>query len=219
MRQERSFDLLIVVGTLILPLLAAFPLKLIGWPVPTNASSVNAMNSTSILRMGSVVLLMMAIAVVIGLWWNRRLWLINAGLFYGIFTFFYTTYFNNTDGFFTGLLGSLGYWMAQQAVNRGTQPWYYYIFLQVPIYEYLPAIGTLLGFGLVWRQRRKRLQSQSTPVVDEDISSPEQDDLLAFDEAPLERKESAPTLAFLIFWTISGVIAYSYAGEKMPWLG
>jgi 4-amino-4-deoxy-L-arabinose transferase-like glycosyltransferase len=143
-RQEHSFDLLIVVSTLILPLLAAFPLKIIGWTVPTNASSVNAMTSSSVLHMGLVVVFMMAISVIIGLWWNRRLWLVNAGLFYGVFTFFYTTYFTNTDGFFTGMLGSLGYWMAQQEVQRGTQPWYYYIFLQVPIYEYLPALGTLL---------------------------------------------------------------------------
>ena len=165
LRQERSFDLLIVIGTLILPLLAAFPLRLIGWTVPTNASSVNAMTSTSILHMGLVVLIMMAIAVVVGLWWNRRMWLVNAGLFYGIFTFFYTTYFTNTDGFFTGLLGSLGYWMAQQAVQRGTQPWYYYIFLQIPVYEYLPAIGTLLGFGLVLRQLRKRPAVEAAPAT------------------------------------------------------
>ena len=218
LRQERSFDLLIVVGTLILPLLAAFPLRLIGWPVPTNASSVNIMNSGSILRMASVVILMGAIAVVIGLWWNRRLWLVNAGLFYGIFTFFYTTYFTSTDGFFTGLLGSLGYWMAQQAVQRGTQPWYYYIFLQVPIYEYLPAIGTLLGLGLVLFKRRKRPAIEIPPIVDAEDPTPGPEDFLNVDEHPLERKESAPTVALLIFWTLSAVFAYSYAGEKMPWL-
>lgn len=215
LRQEHSFDLLILVSSLILPLLAAFPLKLIGWPVPTNAASVNAMNSTSILHMGSVVLLMMAIAVVIGLWWNRRLWLINAGLFYGVFTFFYTTYFTNTDGFFTGLLGSLGYWMAQQEVQRGSQPWFYYIFLQIPVYEYLPALGTLLGLILLIRQRRKRPAIELVTAENQPASPV---DFLPVEEHPFEQIEHAPTVALFSFWTISGLLAYSYAGEKMPWL-
>jgi uncharacterized protein (TIGR03663 family) len=218
LRQERSFDLVIVIGSLILPLLAAFPLKIIGWTVPTNASSVNAMTSGSILRMGLVVLIMMAIAVAVGFWWNRRMWLVNAGLFYGIFTFFYTTYFTNTDGFFTGLLGSLGYWMAQQAVQRGTQPWYYYIFLQVPIYEYLPALGTLLGFGLVLWQRRKRPALETASDQNEAASPFNPDDSLPVSEQTSEQKVTPPTIALLIFWTLSGVAAYSYAGEKMPWL-
>lgn len=217
-RQERSFDLLIVIGSLILPLLSAFALNFIHVKVPTNASSVNAMNSSDILRMGLVVLIMAGIMIAIGLWWNRRFWLINAGLFYGIFTFFYTTYFTNTNGFFTGLLGSLGYWMAQQEVQRGSQPWFYYIFLQVPVYEYLPALGTLLGFILIFRQRRKRMAAEPTPAETEPASSLEPEDFLPVDELPQERKENAPTLALISFWTISGLIAYSYAGEKMPWL-
>jgi uncharacterized protein (TIGR03663 family) len=217
-RQEHSFDLLIVVGTLILPLLAAFPLKLIGWAVPTNASSVNLMTSTDILNMSLVVILLMIVSVVVGLWWNRRWWLVNAGLFYGIFTFFYTTYFTNTDGFFTGLLGSLGYWMAQQAVQRGTQPWYYFIFLQIPIYEYLPAIGTLLGLGLVLWQRRKHPAPEIAPVQSEDALTLGPDDAQQVIEQPLENKQTAPTVALIMFWTLSGVVAYSYAGEKMPWL-
>jgi predicted membrane-bound mannosyltransferase/DNA-binding beta-propeller fold protein YncE len=218
LRQERSFDLIIVLGTLVLPLLAAFPLKLVGWPVPTNASSVNAMNSESIFHMGFVVILMMIPAIVIGLWWNRRWWLVTAGLFYGIFTFLYTTYFTNTDGFFTGLLGSLGYWMAQQSVQRGTQPWYYYIFIQVPIYEYLPAIATLLGLILLFRQRRKHPAPQPAPIEEREASVSIPEDILSTDESQSERSESAPTVALLVFWVISSLVAYSYAGEKMPWL-
>lgn len=217
-RQERSFDLLIVVGTLILPLLAAFPLKIIGWPVPVNVASVNALDSQSILRMALVVFVMMVIGIVIGLWWNRRLWLINAGLFYGVFIFFYTTYFTNTDGFFTGLLGSLGYWMAQQAVQRGTQPWFYYVFLQVPVYEYLPAIGMLLGFGLLIFKRRNIHSTEQSPNSETSIDKQDESATPTDSEDSLYKAEIAPTTALFSFWTISGLLAYSYAGEKMPWL-
>jgi hypothetical protein len=39
---------------------------------------------------------------------------------------------------------SLGYWLAQQGVNRGTQPWYYY-FVITPIYEMLPFLFSLVA--------------------------------------------------------------------------
>ena len=32
---------------------------------------------------------------------------------------FFTTFFTNGQGFFTGIVGSLGYWLSQQSVNRG----------------------------------------------------------------------------------------------------
>ena len=46
-------------------------------------------------------------------------------------------------GVFTGSWQSLGYWLAQQDVARGTQPWYYH-FLLGGVYEFLPMI-----FGLI----------------------------------------------------------------------
>src|SRR4030066_2328862 len=63
--------------------------------------------------------------------------------------------FTNGAGFFTGLVGSLGYWLAQQAVNRGDQPLYYDALIQIPIYEFLPAIGSLLGILLALMGRKK----------------------------------------------------------------
>ena len=82
-----------------------------------------------------------------GVLWKPKLWAINAVIFYGFFTvFLHTSVFTNGQGFFTGMVGSLGYWLSQQSVNRGTQPWYYYSFLQIPMYEYLAALGTILGF-------------------------------------------------------------------------
>ncbi len=74
-RQERSFDLLILLGTLVLPLLAPLPIKLLGFD-PLDYSSLG------ILRTGITVLVLAAIAAAVGLWWNPRLWLGNAAMFY-----------------------------------------------------------------------------------------------------------------------------------------
>ena len=135
LRQERSFDLAMLLGTLILPTLTPFLINLTNTKVPVSASQVTALTTTDILIMAAVIVPVFIISAVLGLWWNRRQWLINAGIWYSIFTVLYTTLFTNGAGFVTGLVGSLGYWLAQQAVNRGSQPWYYYAGLQIPIYE------------------------------------------------------------------------------------
>ncbi|MGE5223675.1 MAG: hypothetical protein ACM3PY_14655, partial [Omnitrophica WOR_2 bacterium] len=229
-RLERSFDLLILVGTLILPLLTAFPLAALKLNVPTKAAEVNALSINNMILMGIGLGVMFLIAIVIGLWWNSREWLINFGLFYGIFVVFYTTLFTNGAGIFTGLLGSLAYWLAQQAVNRGSQPWYYYALIQVPVYEYLPAIGSLLALGLALagiRPAIERMAPQTAPAAQpdpalHDENSPEYP-LETASDAPLEIPietvpEKPPVLALLGFWAVTALFAYSYAGEKMPWL-
>ena len=53
------------------------------------------------------------------------LW-IGLAIIAGIYVAFYTSLFSNLPGLLTGLFGSVGYWMAQQDVARGGQPWYYY---------------------------------------------------------------------------------------------
>jgi uncharacterized protein (TIGR03663 family) len=40
-REERSFDLLMLLGTLILPQLSAFGINFLGWKIPVNATDVN----------------------------------------------------------------------------------------------------------------------------------------------------------------------------------
>ena len=89
---------------------------------------------------------MFIISAIIGLLWNKEKWWKTALIFWIPFTILYTTVFTNSDGFFTGTIGSLGYWIVQQGVSRGSQPWYYYLLVQIPIYEFLPA----LGFCLRW---------------------------------------------------------------------
>jgi uncharacterized protein (TIGR03663 family) len=84
------------------------------------------------------------LAIVIGLWWNRDRWLKLAGIFLGICVLLFTTFFTNPAGIGTGFIGSLGYWLSQQDVARGSQPWYYYLIV-FPLYEYLPLIGGILA--------------------------------------------------------------------------
>jgi 4-amino-4-deoxy-L-arabinose transferase-like glycosyltransferase len=129
LRAERSFGALLILTTLVLPMLSPFPVKLLGYnPIDYNNSQIRLLN-------GVFIAVFSLAAITIGLLWNRRLWLINAALFYGIFIVFYTSIFTNGFGFITGLVGSLGYWLEQQGVNRGSQPWYYYAVVQIPIYQ------------------------------------------------------------------------------------
>ncbi|MCL4559962.1 MAG: TIGR03663 family protein [Chloroflexi bacterium] len=232
-RSERSFDLLILLGTLVLPLLTAFPVNLVGWN-PQDYSN------TGILHTSLFLIPMTLIAIGIGVWWRPRLWLQNAAIFYGIFTFFFTTFFTNGPGFFTGMVGSLGYWLAQQGVDRGSQPLYYYALIQIPMYEYLPAIGTLVAIYLAFRGRfpisvpeqpaveAEPLAAEMVEVGDGVIGSnghaDGQDELVAEDaenpidlEPPSEPQE-VPFVALLLYWVFTALVAYSIAGEKMPWL-
>ena len=125
-RQERSFDLLMLLGTLILPQLSAFGINFFGWKVPVNANEVRALTTPDLLRMAIIVVPVLVISVILGIWWSKRQWLVNAAIWYVIYIVLYTSMFTNGAGFFTGLVGSLGYWLAQQDVNRGSQPLYYY---------------------------------------------------------------------------------------------
>jgi hypothetical protein len=165
-KEERSFDLLMLLGTLVLPQLSAFGIKLLGWKVPVNATEVNSLAMPDILHMALVVIPIFIISIALGLWWNSRQWLINAGIWYVIYIVLYTSMFTNGAGFFTGLVGSLGYWLAQQAVNRGDQPLYYYSLIQIPIYEFLPALGSILAIILAILGR-KTIPDASIDIKDD----------------------------------------------------
>lgn len=196
LRQERSFDLIVLVFTLVLPHLVAFPVSMAGFS-PTDYSTQGLTNIAMFLIPIAII------SIAVGLWWNWEVWLRNAALFYGIFILFYTTLFTNGGGFFTGLVGSLGYWIEQQAVQRGSQPWYYYILIQVPIYEYLPMIGAFLA-AVFYFIRRPLALSDSQEKKESLAETIEVNDGLA--------------IPFLLFWTFTSFVAFSYAGEKMPWL-
>ena len=145
-KSERSFDMLIVTGTLVLPMLSAFPIKFLQASlkvqIPTTAAEVQALTAHDVLVVGVMVAAAFLLSIVIGMisirdWWKYAL------TFWVPFTVFYTTVFTNTDGFFTGIVGSLGYWLVQQGVQRGSQPWYYYILILLPVYELPTSRGSI----------------------------------------------------------------------------
>ncbi|MCX6071436.1 MAG: hypothetical protein NTU91_11370, partial [Chloroflexi bacterium] len=192
-----ALDLLVITGTLTLPQLGALFAQILGWnPIDYTDPSV-------VSRDAVVVVALFAVSVLVGIAWDWRRWLIAAGSFWGIFVVLYTTVFTNGFGFMTGLVGSLGYWLEQQPVQRGGQPWFYYAFVQIPVYEYLPAIGVLAAIvvGIVAWVRSARQKPVEPPRVEAEVEP-----------------GGFPVLFFLGFWVFSALMAYSYAGEKMPWL-
>jgi DNA-binding beta-propeller fold protein YncE len=204
LRSDNTFGLLILLTTLILPMLAPFPVKLLGWD-PLDYTSIGMW------RTAAFMIPLGILAILIGIWWNYRIWLLNAALFYAIYVVFYTTLFTNGTGFFTGMVGSLGYWMAQQGVERGNQPWYYYAILQIPIYEYLPALGSFLALGLATFSKNVFPEEETNPAI-EDQSNPVEE------EQNGKPNPQRLAITLLGFWAITSLLAYTYAGEKMPWL-
>ncbi len=214
-RNERSFDLLMVCGTIVLPMLSPFVVKsLEHWLnviIPTTAPEVQAMSgdARSIFIIVGFLVLMFVISAIVGLLWNKEKWWQTALVFWVPFTVLYTTIFTNGAGFFTGTIGSLGYWLAQQDVARGSQPWYFYLLIQIPVYEFLAALGLILA--IILGLRRKSSPKIETEEEDEVIG-------LLTEEENTEEKNFPNTFSLLVWWSITSIIAFSYAGEKMPWL-
>jgi predicted membrane-bound mannosyltransferase/sugar lactone lactonase YvrE len=213
-RNERSFDLLIVSGTLVLPQLSPFLLKIfessLNVIIPTSAGEVQAMGADmrSILIIGGVLLLTFILSIVAGLLWNPEKWWKTALIFWVPFTILYTTIFTNSDGFFTGTIGSLGYWIVQQDVERGSQPWYYYLLVQIPMYEFLPALGFILALFIGFRRK----------IASAFEANSDQDEVITLLEQNSEERNFTNTFSLLAFWSFISIAAFSYAGERMPWL-
>ncbi len=92
------------------------------------------------------------VSVVVGVRWLGGVWLGCAAVFYLVWAAFYTTMFTNLAGLFSGSWQGMGYWIAQQDVARGNQPWYYY-FVGLSVYELLPWVFGLAGAVFFWRNR------------------------------------------------------------------
>jgi uncharacterized protein (TIGR03663 family) len=205
LRDYPESDLVLLYTTLLLPFMGAVPVSWLssGMGLDINWSSMQISPQLVYLAAGVMVVLV-GVSVAIGVAWDWRRWLISAGVFYVVFAVFYTTVFTNSRGFATGWLGSLGYWLEQQGVERGSQPWYFYFWV-VPIYEFLPLLGAIAA-GLFWALRRgglkllSRLLSGGSQFDDED------------------RRALFGFVPFAIWWTVLTWLVYSYAGEKMGWL-
>jgi uncharacterized protein (TIGR03663 family) len=171
-----SFDLVVVVGTLVVPMALA----------PLIVQALGAL-----------------LAAMVGLVWGWRRWLISAGIFYAITLLLFTTFLTNSFyGAASGYVGSLGYWLSQQEVQRGGQPWFYY-FIIMPLYEFMPlllgglgALSILLG----------------APVLEtEGETTGEQ-------ARPRPANVNTIFVIFLLYWAVAILGFLTWAGEKMPWL-
>ena len=213
-KDSAVFDLIVVIGTLTLPLAAPFAIKILGRD-PLDYGQ------QGIIFSGAIFLVVLAISVAIGLWWDRRRWPVCAGLYYAIFIPLFTSMFTNGQGIATGTVGQLGYWLSQQAVARGDQPWHYYLVL-MGLYEFLPvftSIGGIIFFALRGvaqaggRGRQAELQSRAAAVQAEEV----------YEKALGTKLEAVggprvPFVPMVMWWAFVAFIIYSWAGEKMPWL-
>jgi predicted membrane-bound mannosyltransferase/DNA-binding beta-propeller fold protein YncE len=210
-REDRSFDLMVLLGTLVLPFTAAVfmgPLgKVFGTKAPQDMlfsslrSIPDLLKSYDFYTSMAYIIPLVVISVLIGILWKRRLWPILALIFLGIFAVFFTTVFTNAGGLFDGMVSFLGYWIQQHAEQRGGQPWFYYVFLQIPIYEYLPAIGTVIASAIAIRRKLWISVSEQPfqpPSAADDTQTP------------------LPTISLFLFWTLFSLGIFSWAGEKMP---
>ncbi|HUP27668.1 MAG TPA: glycosyltransferase family 39 protein [Chloroflexia bacterium] len=137
--------------------------------------------------------------------------LVAATIFITLYTVFYT---DIPRGIVSGLFGSVGYWMAQQGVERGGQPWYYY-FLLIPLYEPIAVFFSIVAAiffswrGIRWvaRNRAEKHYSGGPGLTTFNVDRP----------VPFARFDAFLPL-FLGWWLLGAVFLYSWAGEKMPWL-
>lgn len=205
--RPREADLLVVTGTLVLPLLAAFlphgrgllhrvPLG-IGPVVDVIVDHVLSPPLYALVditvrifggavtdeeRTGAAVVIgLLAASAVVGLAWRRKDWLICFAVFAVILVPLYSAWGTHMAGVAGIYWTSLDYWIDQQEVQRANQPWFYYIML-TPLYEMLVLVPGLVG-GL-WLTLRRR----------------------------------DPVATLFLWWFIAMFAALSYAGEKMPWL-
>ena len=175
-RYTAEFDLLIILITL-----GGFfssPITLLGinpiWQTITGTAFVDLKvldtqdlawaTGPSGIRLWGLLGVFSAASAALGLWWDRRRWPGLAAIFLAITVPLFTTFFSNPSGLGTGFVGSLGYWLSQQGVARGSQPWYYYLVV-FPIYEYLPLIAGISGALLLLVRRNAFEASQQRFVA------------------------------------------------------
>jgi predicted membrane-bound mannosyltransferase/sugar lactone lactonase YvrE len=153
--------------------------------------------------------LLTALAVTLGMLWNPKWWSILAAFFFGIYLVFFTTVFTNWNGLSDGIFKFLAYWVSVQLQEGHLvyQPWYYYLLIQIPIYEYLPAIGT--AFALILCAARGAWMTPGAKPPGQAVENPV--------ESPQESPEQpVPVMPLFLYWALFNLAVFTYASEKMP---
>ncbi len=219
LRDMREFHLLLFIAMLLLPFVTALLMHLpallndkLGMALPILDPGVVGGNSeTSVyndpatwplafnIRSYLTALILGGLGFFIAArWWSWRKFAIGAAVFYLIFVLFHTTFLTNPYGIGSGVIGALGYWLEQHGVQRGEQPWFYYLML-LPLYEFLPILVGVGGGGfLLLSGRGERVAPREG------------------EPAHLNPRALWPWMT--LWWFLVTLFLLSYAGEKMPWL-
>lgn len=120
------------------------------------------------------------------------------GLGLVLYVVLYTTLFTNFGGLASGTFGALGYWLGQQDVQRGAQPWFYYLLL-LPQYEFVAVTVFPVAAILTVREVLSRIRGGDYPLGGQ-----------------VGRRTYMR--AFFLYWAFMMLAVLSWAGEKMPWL-
>ena len=223
LRVFAELDLIILMGTLVLPFLSAVVLKAFGWQI-SQFNNPGQITLQMVWQGFAVLAILFVLSGVVGWFWLRARWFYAAGFFWAIEVLFFTTFLTNGQGIGTGLIGSLGYWIDQQAVMRGGQPWYYFWGL-VPIYEFLPlllSIGGIIAW-FVWLAKGRYRTPTAQPSEEAEGARAKKG--TAGNKAASD-SEALPTPvfgvqalfeAFLVLWVVATWVVFTYVGEKMAW--
>jgi len=104
--------------------------------------------SSGVMRVVVVTAVLGAVGIALGLAWFGRRWLYFAALFFVPFVLLYTTFFLRTRK------ESRVVWSGNSATGSNNKRFkeaaspYYYAFLMIPMYEFLPALGAVLAAGI-----------------------------------------------------------------------
>ncbi|HUP27667.1 MAG TPA: flippase activity-associated protein Agl23 [Chloroflexia bacterium] len=147
----------------------------------------------------------------------QRWTLIGAALlFAAIYVVLFTNLLTKPYLVLTGLTNGLTYWLGEHRVARGNQPHFYYLMLML-FYEPLAVfagLGTIVYMIAKWLRR----DGDSAHAGDDVDTS----DFVPTDEyghsLPSIEGLRGLALGFLAFWSFGALIAFSLAGERMPWL-
>jgi uncharacterized protein (TIGR03663 family) len=221
LRRDAAGDLVVLMLTLVLPFAAGFGYTLLGWGIKDPHSSLGSATRGALLVGGLV-----ALAVVIVAIWSRgsrpdspnsrlrlREWAKMMALFWGLLIAFFTTFLTNVvGGLVSGIVGSLGYWLQQHEVARGSQPWFYYAIIGT-LYE--PLLICTGGLTILWILMRLFRRGWD-PIVADDLPGESLGPRVGNerDRGSIRRVFAA----FASWWAIASWVAYALAGEKMPWL-
>ncbi|MQC48505.1 MAG: TIGR03663 family protein [Chloroflexi bacterium] len=145
--RPRSVDLLVLTIALVLPLLPASA----EIPLLTAGGALDDEQKMALARVA--VPIAFGLSLVAGLLWRPYWWAACVVVCAAILVPLYTTFGANPAGAGGIVWTSLDYWVDQQEVGRGWQPWFYYVWM-LALYEPLVSLPAVLGgtWLVVWRR-------------------------------------------------------------------